>query len=725
MASNTIDSLSIQIRSNSSTATAAINSLITNLTRLNGALNNYAADSGEYGAAMKNLENGLNNLGAAIARVDATNLKNIASGLNALVKAADGVKGAFNNTGTDKAARDLTGLESQVSKAASKIMEQFGTNGVVANDVRNTLTNLFSSAKIGDSGNMVLSRGAIESSAADMQSILSKNFDTSYMYEDIISEWQRVIDWVNSHGRVNVSFNWEDAANSFQEFFGQMSTLGGAKKFDLTGGSFYNMSEFITDFNREAGTQFDVSNEADAFAQMAEFVANARRELREFQNATTSIEVPIQEVAQAMLSAASDFAKFQEGVRSAETAINANAVNMENNPFVGIAESIQSMADIQMPDATGLATFASAVGMFGYKSTTAAASNIPQIADGLRSLSDLVLPDFANVGGLAKLLEVINTIGLKKGTGAAFNIGPIVSGLRELSALSGASFPDAEILMSLAQAFAVLGRETTGRAVESIPQLAQAFKELMETLSKAPKVDKSVIQLAESLSKLTSAGAKVGSASRSMQGSLQNLSAAVKSGGVSMRKFAASVLTGAKNLVFGSKGADSASHKFRSLSSTLGMLYAKYWMLMRVIRIFNGVIKYASDLTEVQNVVDVSFGKMSKKVEEFAKISIKNYGLSELAAKQYASRFQAMGNAMGITSDQVIKAHKVIGQTKTMTGALAGYDKESKSLADMSINLTKLAGDMASFYNVEADTVGKALQSGVMAGQTRPLSLAA
>jgi hypothetical protein len=81
----------------------------------------------------------------------------------------------------------------------------------------------------------------------------------------------------------------------------------------------------------------------------------------------------------------------------------------------------------------------------------------------------------------------------------------------------------------------------------------------------------------------------------------------------------------------------------------------------------------ASDLEEVQNVVDVSFGSMTDEVEAFANTAVRSYGMSALTAKRMASTFMAMSNGMDIAQE-------------------AGKN--------MSLQLTALAGDMASFYNV-------------------------
>lgn len=113
--------------------------------------------------------------------------------------------------------------------------------------------------------------------------------------------------------------------------------------------------------------------------------------------------------------------------------------------------------------------------------------------------------------------------------------------------------------------------------------------------------------------------------------------------------------------------------------------------------VFKSAIDISSDLTEVQNVVDVTFGDMSDKMNEFADSALQMYGMSELTAKQIASRFQAMGVAMGFAQGE---------------------------MSDMSIELTRLAGDMASFYNVSQEQIATSLQS-IFTGETEPLMLAA
>ncbi|EOT29503.1 hypothetical protein C805_00087 [Eubacterium sp. 14-2] len=104
-------------------------------------------------------------------------------------------------------------------------------------------------------------------------------------------------------------------------------------------------------------------------------------------------------------------------------------------------------------------------------------------------------------------------------------------------------------------------------------------------------------------------------------------------------------------------------------------------------------IDTASDIQEVQNVVDTAFGSMSYKMEEFARNSVKQFGISQLSAKQLGSTFMAMGASM---LDNIEEA------------------------SDMAINLTARAADMASFYNKSVEETSYALKS-IYTGETESL----
>lgn len=143
-------------------------------------------------------------------------------------------------------------------------------------------------------------------------------------------------------------------------------------------------------------------------------------------------------------------------------------------------------------------------------------------------------------------------------------------------------------------------------------------------------------------------------------------------------------------------GVQNISSQFSAIGGKLkaiGGLVVKAFAVKQVVAFAKECIELGSDLEEVQNVVDVTFGKMSDTINTFAQEAATQFGLSELSAKQYTSTLGAMYKSMGFTED---------------------------AAAGMSIEMTKLAADMASFYNLDTDTAFQKIRSGI-SGETEPL----
>lgn len=331
------------------------------------------------------------------------------------------------------------------------------------------------------------------------------------------------------------------------------------------------------------------------------------------------------------------------------------------------------MSDVGMVniDVTKLNEAVSVVTRLGGKNAGNAVNNLPQITKhlqqfvvGMNSAGALSF-DF---NGLNDLVNNISKLGGKKATQAASNLKPIkeqilrfVSGLNGIGALNF----DTTGLSNLVSSITKLGGKGATNAIPNIQQLGTALSQLMSTLSKAPAVSQNLIQMTNALAALAGNGNRVGTAANSVS----------------------------KGLGFYSTSAKNATKHSFSLASAIGKVYATYWMLFRALGLVRKSMDISSDLTEVQNVVDVTFGNMRKSIEDFADTSLTAYGMSELMAKKIASRFQAMGIAMGLTQ---------------------------KRMSGMSIELTKLAADMASFYNVSQEEVAKSLQS-IFTGETEPM----
>jgi len=144
------------------------------------------------------------------------------------------------------------------------------------------------------------------------------------------------------------------------------------------------------------------------------------------------------------------------------------------------------------------------------------------------------------------------------------------------------------------------------------------------------------------------------------------------------------------------RGLASMTNKVNSFGSTLKKIAGMVAVAFGTAALVNFAkesVKLASDIQEVQNVIDVTFGKGAAQIEEFAQSAATAFGLSELAAKQYTGTMGAMLKSSGLTVN---------------------------AAQEMSIALTGLAGDIASFYNLDTDTAFEKIRSGI-SGETEPL----
>ena len=135
--------------------------------------------------------------------------------------------------------------------------------------------------------------------------------------------------------------------------------------------------------------------------------------------------------------------------------------------------------------------------------------------------------------------------------------------------------------------------------------------------------------------------------------------------------------------------ADGLAGSFKKLAGAI----AGAFLIKKTFDLGKQAVSLASDVQEVQNVVDTAFGDMAYKIEDFSKTSIQNFGLSQLAAKKTASTYMAMAKGMQLPADVA---------------------------SDMSVKLTGLTGDMSSFYNVSQDVADTALKS-IFTGETESL----
>ena len=131
----------------------------------------------------------------------------------------------------------------------------------------------------------------------------------------------------------------------------------------------------------------------------------------------------------------------------------------------------------------------------------------------------------------------------------------------------------------------------------------------------------------------------------------------------------------------------------QGLAKKVGKSLAAAFAVKKLVDFGKSCIELGSDLSEVQNVVDVTFPHMSKQIDQFAKNASTQFGLSETMSKRFTGTFGAMAKAFGFNE---------------------------KAAYDMSTTLTGLSGDVASFYNISQDEAYTKLKS-VFTGETESL----
>lgn len=205
-------------------------------------------------------------------------------------------------------------------------------------------------------------------------------------------------------------------------------------------------------------------------------------------------------------------------------------------------------------------------------------------------------------------------------------------------------------------------KKAAAGTVESVKKIAGAFKSLLSVIK------------------------KVSSAVGKMFSGMANVTPKVLSAIITPIK-------GITSAVSKLKGAGSEVHSISSGFSRLASAAAGLAAAGGIASFAKNAIELGSDITEVENVVDTAFGSMADKAYDFAANASAQFGLSELAAKQYSGTMMAMLKSSGVAQD---------------------------AAADMSVALSGLAGDLASFYNLDTDEAFYKLRSAI-AGETEPM----
>lgn len=160
-------------------------------------------------------------------------------------------------------------------------------------------------------------------------------------------------------------------------------------------------------------------------------------------------------------------------------------------------------------------------------------------------------------------------------------------------------------------------------------------------------------------------------------------------------------LAGARQIEGANKGmgqsavaaADSSTKSARSFGSLIPVVAGASVAIGGAVVIGKSFADAASDLNEAINKANVVFGAHSDVISAFAKTSASSYGISQRAANEYAGTLGNILKSSGLSED---------------------------ASADMSVELLKLAADLASFNNIPIDEALEKIRSGLV-GEAEPL----
>lgn len=323
-------------------------------------------------------------------------------------------------------------------------------------------------------------------------------------------------------------------------------------------------------------------------------------------------------------------------------------------------------------------------------------TTLDKIANSMKSFSDL--PDVSSstnrfVSSLQKLVNAGDKV--RQVEAALPGLGKqLKSVIKTLSKVGDVSEPTNLFVQSIGR-LASAGNKTSQTAGQ-LQNLAQETKKFFKVMENAPKISENTIRMTEALAQLASAGGKVNTATNSISSAFSKLSSGTLSLGNLVSKTASKIGSGIKAIIgwFQRLGSGSSGLKTASFNlSTLFKTAIGFKAIQGLVDFGRSAVDLGSQITEVENVVDVSFGSMSDKAYQFASTAKEQFGLSELAAKTYSGTMMAMLKSSGVAQN---------------------------AASDMSITLAGLAGDMASFFNLDTDVAFQKIRAGI-SGEIEPL----
>lgn len=258
----------------------------------------------------------------------------------------------------------------------------------------------------------------------------------------------------------------------------------------------------------------------------------------------------------------------------------------------------------------------------------------------------------------------------------------------------------------------------TKQTADNLDYLAKKVKDFMVSMQNAPQVSQGTTQLLTAIGNIASAGSRAGSALNSISFSGGNTTNVLSRLG-----------NGFKSVVTRMLGFNKES---KNIASSIGMFYAKFFMVIRGVKALGGAIGSMQDYIEEFNYFSVALDKVGKdSASQFKKAG---YDSAEAYVDSFRTRFAKLQTQMtgfnvdydtgeatsnmqhnlGLDLTEVMNYNAAISQITNSAGML-GETSIATSKA-----LSMLSADWSSLSNKDLSDVMNNFQSGLI-GQSRAL----
>lgn len=413
-----------------------------------------------------------------------------------------------------------------------------------------------------------------------------------------------------------------------------------------------------------------------------------------------SLEIEISAQANNANAALDGLVKRLQKVSTALLGANGAGLSNLAKGVSQLSASMQTMSGIKSTDFNRIAK---GISKFGGINSSAIHSASNALVHLVTSLNGIGAVNF-DAGSLTNLASAISKLGGVKAGQATSNLPQIkkdlIGFIQGLNGLKTINF-DMTGLSSLVGSISKLGGKAATNAIPNIQNLGIALKGMMQTLAKAPKVNQNLIQMANAMAALASNGSKVSSATKGVANGLRTYQYA----------------------------ADRAHKSSKNLASSIGMLYAKFWVFMRAFRGLWKSVESSMDYLETVNYFDSAMGQIADNAEETWKQA--GFDSAEAYADSFGRRAKELTKKMtgfSIGDDGSLTAtnapnlglnpEKLLNYQATYAQMASSMGVASGTAMKLSNALTMIGADLASVKNLEFESVWENMASG-MVGMSR------